>query len=497
MDGPRPHLRILILEDRGEDEALLLHHLRKGGLEFSSERVATETDFTARLAQHWDVILADYNLPQFDAPSALRILAERGSDVPLLVVTGSVDEEVAVRMIKEGAADYLLKDRLSRLPEAVRNALEGKRLRDKKRRAERDLRESEGRYRSLFENNLAGVFRSTAGGKMLECNGALARILGFEDPVSLRGASTLQFFRTPEERASLLEKLTARGGLANVQLAVRRRDGSQRWVLANVTLAGPSSEAEPVIEGTLFDISERKRAEEALGNAQADLLKAKALETIGMIASGVAHEVRNPLFAITAVASALESKLKGQVEFGEYVAHIRDQASRLNALMSDLLTLGRPIEAADFRPTDLREIMTESLSYLEQGHAGVWERCRIEVGAEPPVVRGDRGRLVQVFVNLVQNALHFSPPDERVSLTAERAGGAVVCAVRDRGPGLPEDLLPRLFEPFQTRRKGGTGLGLAIVRKIVESHGGTVTAANCRPGPGAAFTVTLPLAPEG
>lgn len=126
-------LRILIVEDRPEDVELVLHELKREGLCFEHRRVDDEKGFGAALDWAPQIILADYNLPQFTARRALELLRERGDDVPFIVITGSISEEVAVDMMKRGAADYLIKDRLTRLGVAVKQALEQKRLRDAQR----------------------------------------------------------------------------------------------------------------------------------------------------------------------------------------------------------------------------------------------------------------------------------------------------------------------------------------------------------------------------
>ena len=135
-------LRVLILEDRSADAELMLHALRRAGYEPDWRRVETEPDYVAHLEPTLDVILADYNLPQFDALRALQLLQERNLDIPFIVVTGTIGEEAAVECIKQGAADYLLKDRLARLGSSVAHALEQKRLRDVQRQAEEALRRS-------------------------------------------------------------------------------------------------------------------------------------------------------------------------------------------------------------------------------------------------------------------------------------------------------------------------------------------------------------------
>ena len=142
-------LRVLILEDQPADAELTLHELRRADFEPEWARVETEQDYLAHLDPALDIILADYTLPQFDAARALRLLQDSGLDIPFIVVSGSVGEEVIVECMRRGAADYLLKDRLSRLGLAVRRALADRRLREEKQHAVRALQESTRQTREL------------------------------------------------------------------------------------------------------------------------------------------------------------------------------------------------------------------------------------------------------------------------------------------------------------------------------------------------------------
>lgn len=135
-------LHVLILEDRPSDVELMLYELRRAGFEPDWQRVETEQDYLAALDPALDIILADYSLPQFDALQALHLLQGRGLDNPFIVVSGRVSEEVVVECVRQGAVDYLLKDRLARLGRAVVRALEEPRLRDEKQRDEAQLRDS-------------------------------------------------------------------------------------------------------------------------------------------------------------------------------------------------------------------------------------------------------------------------------------------------------------------------------------------------------------------
>jgi two-component system sensor histidine kinase UhpB len=168
-DGSVP-IRVLLLEDRAEDAEQILHELRRSGYEPSWERLETEAEYVARLQSPPDIILADYRMPQLDAPRALELLRALNLDIPFIVVSGSIGEDVAVAIVRQGATDYLLKDRLKRLGSAVRHALEEKQVRDDKRRAERALRASETRFYSFMNNNPALAFIKDSDGRILYIN---------------------------------------------------------------------------------------------------------------------------------------------------------------------------------------------------------------------------------------------------------------------------------------------------------------------------------------
>lgn len=172
------HLQVLILEDREADAELLLYELRQAGYELDWRRVDNEADYLDCLSPKLDVILADYTLPQFDAMRALNLLKSRGMEIPFIIVTGTIGEEVAVDCMRRGATDYLLKDRLGRLGSAVERALQEKLLNDEKRRAVNALRENEEKYRRLFESSPESITLVGLDGTILDCNEATAIIAG-------------------------------------------------------------------------------------------------------------------------------------------------------------------------------------------------------------------------------------------------------------------------------------------------------------------------------
>jgi len=244
-------------------------------------------------------------------------------------------------------------------------------------------------------------------------------------------------------------------------------------------------EAREGLEKRVLERTEELRA------SQEALRREETLAAMGSLVAGVAHEVRNPLFGIAGTIEVFEERFKENETARRYLAVMRRDVARLQALMRDLLELGKPV-VLDRVSVSLESIFQDALRACEPLAAGLL--VSQDVPADLPPIFADRPRVVQVFQNLVQNAIQHSPPGGMVILEARPEGtGAVCCAVRDSGPGFAPEDLRRLFEPFYTRRKGGTGLGLSIAQRIVEQHGGRIEAGN-HPEGGAVVTVILPAA---
>jgi two-component system, NtrC family, sensor histidine kinase HydH len=226
-----------------------------------------------------------------------------------------------------------------------------------------------------------------------------------------------------------------------------------------------------------------------LRQVQGELVRKTRLAAIGEIAAGVAHEARNPLGALTNCVSMLRKSAQGAPEDMELVDIMQGEVGRLNGLVSDFLTFGRP-RPPEPRDVDVALLVDSVLTALQRD-----ERCgegiAIDRRFRAGTIHVDPDQLRQVLWNLLLNAVQAMGRAGTLTVSAERTASAVRIAVADTGPGIPVEVRDRVFDPFYSARAGGTGLGLAIVKRIVEEHGGRVGVESAA-GRGARFIVTLP-----
>ncbi len=493
-------IRVLFLEDQMADVELMLYELHRADLEPEWRRAETEAEYLACLEDSPDIILADYTLPQFDGLRAIQLLRQKGLDIPLIIVTGSISEEVAVACIKQGAADYLLKDRLTRLGTAVVQALEQRRLRREKWRAEEALRKSERRFRSLIENISDLLVALRPDGAIHYASPSCERLLGYA-PEALTGKNLLDLVH-PDDRPAVWERVLRLAPpdvvLGPVEVRLCGRDDT--WHTLETT--GRNLLDDPAIGGiilSLRDISDRKMLE-------AQLRQVQKMEAIGRIAGSIAHDFNNFLIAILGYSELLLGHPEYPDEFRQDVEAIKQAAQRAAGLANQLLTFSRKQIS---RPQHIR--LDEVVSEMEQMLSkllGPTIQVTLLSDAEPNPVYADPGQIEQVIINLALNARDAMP--QGGTLTVEtanlfldeaysrrhldvRPGHYVLLAVSDTGIGMTEEVRARIFEPFfTTKEKGkGTGLGLSTVYGIIHQSGGHIWVYS-EPGQGSTFKVYLP-----
>ena len=372
-----------------------------------------------------------------------------------------------------------------------------------RKRMEAEIRESEERYRLLFERNLAGVYRSTPDGRLLECNRAFAQMMGYASPAEAMAQPGASFHASHETREAFLEQLRREGSLVNFENQVRRKDGGLIWVVENVSLLRSEDDGEEILLGTVFDMTERRRLEE-------QLLQSQKMEAVGRLAGGIAHDFNNLLTAVAGYSDLLLRELPEGDPRRESAEEIQQAGNRAAALTQQLLAFSRR-QVLEPRVLDLNAVITGMERMLRRV---IGEDVELSTALDPELwrARADPGQIEQAILNLVVNARDAMPRGGRLTLETANVeldekfaghyatvhpGPHVMLAVSDTGVGMNADLQARLFEPFFTTKEHGkgTGLGLSTTYGIVKQSGGSIWVYS-EPGHGTTFKIYLPRCEE-
>ncbi|HXZ27734.1 MAG TPA: PAS domain S-box protein [Terriglobales bacterium] len=383
------------------------------------------------------------------------------------------------------------KEILTFVSQQVASAIEHK-------RGETALQLSEARYRSLFERNMAGVFRSTLEGRLLDCNQAFAQMFGYTREELFNMATHALYPGGKAERDSRLGDLRQARQYSNYELCYRRKDGSLMWAIQNMALLHDEHGNE-IVEGTMVDITERHLLEEQLRQAQ-------KMEAVGRLAGGVAHDFNNLLTVIKGYSELMLKELKDTDPMRAEVEEVQKAADRAASLTNQLLAFSRQ-QVLEPRVLDLNTVLSNMEKLLRRL---LGEDVDLVTVLDPAIgrVKADPGQVEQVIMNLAVNARDAMPKGGKLTLetsnvvldkdyarehVAVKPGAYVVISVSDTGVGMDADTCARVFEPFFTTKEQGkgTGLGLSTVYGIIKQSGGYIWVYS-EVGLGTTFKVYLP-----
>ncbi|HVA11822.1 MAG TPA: ATP-binding protein [Stellaceae bacterium] len=360
-------------------------------------------------------------------------------------------------------------------------------------------------YRGIFDNSIWGIFQTTADGHYLMANPALAHIYGYETPNALLSALTNiggQLYVDPTRRDAFVAQMRARGVVSGFESQIRRRDGSVIWISESCREVRAADGRFLYYEGMVEEVTERKRVEEELRAAKeaAEAANRAKSEFLGTMS----HELRTPLNAIIGFSEVISGELLGPVGVPSYKTYAGDvlaSGRHLLMLINDILDFARAESgrlALRDEPLDLPVLIEDAVRYMAPRAEAGGVRLSADLAHVPTGILGDETRLRQVLVNLIGNAIKFTPRDGRVDVRAlTSAGGEARIEIRDSGIGMSSADVARAFEPFHqadashARNHEGTGLGLAICDRLMRLHGGRVLLMS-ELGRGTVATVVIP-----
>ena len=532
-------LRVLLVEDSEDDAALVLRALSKGGFAPSHERVETPSAMAACLArQEWDVILSDYSMPRFNGLAALKLMQEKGLDLPFILVSGAVGEESAVEIMRAGACDYVMKDKLARLaPAVIRGLREAK---NRKAASEADR---------AIDTLVRGMVGATGGECFDRIIGGLCDWLGAD--YGLIGAladgevRTLSFYRQGERQENFSYPLAGtpcEGIVRDVYksypkdlrrlfpedkdiremgvescVGISLRDGEQK-VLGVLNIFSsremlPAARLPEILEIVAVKAAAeivRLREEEERRELEAQLRQAQKMEAIGTLAGGIAHDFNNILAAILGYTELAKQKMIPESEPDHCLAEVLKATARAKGLVQQILTFSRKDEQ-EMKPLRIQGVVKEALKLLR---ASIPSSIDIQQRIAPDcrAVLADPTRIHQIILNLCTNASHameakggtLSVLLENTAMGKEEAqaqglapGEYVLLVVTDTGHGMGKEVLDHIFEPyFTTKEQGkGAGMGLAIVHGLVMASRGKISVTSTI-GQGTTFRIFFPQVPD-
>ncbi|MCK6624105.1 MAG: response regulator [Anaerolineae bacterium] len=497
-------IHILHLEDDLADAELVQVKLEAAGLTCQITHVQTRAEFDKVLRlSNPEIILADFHLPMYDGMSALRLAQEICPDVPFIFVSGTLGEDAAIEGLTEGATDYVLKQKLSRLVPAVKRALHEAENWRERQRAEEELR----KLSQAVAQSANMIVITDIQGRIEYANPRFTETTGYTlDEALGQTTQILKSGHTPPEVYQQLWATITAGKEWRGEFYNKKKNGELYWESASIS---PIKNADGVITHFLAvkeDITERKRAEETRAKLEDQLRHAQKMESIGRLAGGVAHDFNNMLTVIQGYCALMQDQIPAGDPLLADLNQIRRASERASTLTRQLLAFSRQQVLA---PTvlDLNELVANLQKMLGRL---IGEDITLSTILQPGLwsIIADPGQMEQVIMNLVVNARDAMPTGGQIILETDNVyidasyaqtnlevpiGPCVLLVITDTGHGMDKPTLARIFEPFFTTKEQGkgTGLGLATVYGIVKQSGGHITVYS-EPGQGTTFKIYLP-----
>ena len=501
---PPRTLGALLVTSAAEDRTLIREMLLAAHVEWRELDCQPEGDaavVSALAAASEDICLLDCHTDEERGLALLRKALKTGCRMPVVVlVDGKASPTDEEEWLSAGAADCLSREKLnpSALRRVVRRAVDHARAIEALRTSERALRRSEERYRSLIQNAVYGIYRSTIGGRFAEVNPALVAMLGYSSEAELVEVGVENVYVDPAERRRLIDQLQS-NRIEGTETQWKRKDGSRITVRLSGRVLRSGEGGIGGFEMIVEDVTERRLLESQFRQAQ-------KMEAVGRLAGGVAHDFNNLLTAMLGYSDLLLDQFAEGDPNRYDVLEIKKAAERASSLTRQLLAFSRK-QVLQPKPLDLNSIVSGFDKMLRR-LIGEDVELITALGENLGHVKADPGQIEQIIMNLAVNARDAMPnggkliiETDTVELDAAYArrhepvipGRYVMIAVSDTGCGMDDEVKSHLFEPFfSTKEHGkGTGLGLATVYGIVKQSGGYIWVYS-EPGRGASFKVYLP-----
>ncbi len=451
----------------------------------------------------FNLVLLDIVLPDMDGHKIMDYINSQSPETLVIVITGYASIESAIESLRRGGYDYLRKPfEPDELSTTVKNALDKRRSKRDSEMAKEALRESEKRYRLLFEHSPIGTSLASADGKVISINKAMETITGYSLE-ELKKINLADTYENPEDRRALLEAINRYGSVVDYPVRLKRKDGTLYDVLLTISRVHHLG-SEDLFQTICVDVSKQKQAEEEKKKLETRLQQAQKMEAIATLAGGIAHEFNNTLVGITGNIDLLQMELPDSENISKYVERMKDSTHRMAHLTNQLLAYAR---GGKYQPKDmsLSEFVEETLPLIKKT---IDPSIHIEMDLPDNIfnVYADLTQMQLAVSAILNNSAEAIEGKGRIRISTNnkeiieefakthpglKLGPYACLTIEDSGKGMDEETRSRIFEPFFTTKFRGRGLGMAAVYGIIKNHSGWISV-DSHLGKGTVVRIYLP-----
>jgi len=450
-------IRILIVDDDEDDFVItssLINEIPNS--RYRIDWCPKHTEAIEKIcAREYDIYFIDYFLGGITGMELLVRAIECNEDSPMILLTGKGNRDIALQALDSGAADYLVKSELNteKLERCIRYSLE-------KAAALKKLRVNEKKFRTIFEQTRDAIFIADEDVQFVEFNTAMEDLTGHA-PEEIRNMCLFDLMTEDEDAARVKKALSEKGEVTDMSVDFQHQSGELlNCIFSAVVIRRP--DGSKYVQGALHDITKLKRTERSL-------LMSEKLAATGRLARTLAHEIRNPLTNINLSIDHLRGMEYNDLQL-HYYEIIARNSKRINDILTELLASAKPAYTA-LRDHVLQDIVDKSIHAAMDRIMLKHVKLQIRYLDQPVHIRADADKLTMAFLNIIINAVEAMEENKgRLMVSMLDNGENWEVRITDNGSGIPEENIPRLFEPYFTAKRNGMGLGLPAALNIFQAH---------------------------
>jgi PAS domain S-box-containing protein len=474
-------VRILIIDDDKDDFLITSEYIQN--IDSSKFQIDWCYNYKQALEQmksnQFDLYFVDYRLGAKTGLDLIKDARELKCEEPIVLLTGKGNQAVDRSAMEAGAADYLIKTELNseKLERCIRYSLE-------RSASLKALKSNERKYRSIFEKSKDAVFLATRELQFIDVNAATMELFDYSSQ-EIQNLKLYDLMDDKEDIELLSMQINEFGDVDDMEVELITKHREKKYCILSVSQETADNTGNAYFHGIIHDITQLKKAEKVT-------LQVEKLAAAGRLVRTLAHEVRNPLNNINLSVDQLQQEIEEEANTRVYLDIIQRNSHRIGGIITELLDSSRPAEMF-MEKCALQEILDESIASALDRIILQKVKLQVKYVDKPAYIWADKEKLKIAFLNVIINAVEaMVGKEEQLDITIESQPLQHIVKIKDKGVGINEEDLSRLFEPYFTSKRNGLGLGLAATLNILQSHKAKIEVTSAL-SEGTLFTISFPV----